>query len=127
MASQSALDAFAPVKPLPHVWNTAEHVKGLKSILNGYIPCPAIIPNLKAVIHAYETNAMPSSGTLYFKNGQMVSEEEGKKRGATVWVEVRSSTLWQSRSLTLAIFSEWAISDISVEIRWDEAQMGGQR
>lgn len=93
MASQSAIDAFAPVKALPFVWRREEHLQRLKNSLNEYCPCPEMLPNLRAVIHAYEMNAMPSSGIVYFKNGQMVSEEEGKKRGSMVWKEVRSSNL----------------------------------
>lgn len=91
MAYQKALDEFSPVKPLPFVFRPEERLQRLKKSLDEYCPCPEMLPNLRAVINAYETNAMPSSGTVYFKNGQMVSEEEGKKLDMMVWEEVRSS------------------------------------
>lgn len=48
-------------------------------------------PNLRAVIHAYETGKMPSHGTVYFKRGEMGSEAEANIRDTFVWTEVRSS------------------------------------
>lgn len=80
-ADQAVIDAFAPVKPLPFVWRPEERLQRLKNSLNEYYPCPEMLPNLRAVIHAYETKAMPSSGTVYWKNGVRVSEEEGLQRG----------------------------------------------
>jgi hypothetical protein len=42
---------------------------------------------------------MPSSGTVYFKRGEIVSEEEAAKQDAVVWAEVRPSKfshIWKS-------------------------------
>jgi hypothetical protein len=88
-------DLKFPVMPLPAVWDPAQRLQGLKDSLNqqspDYFHIEAILPNLRAVIKAYETGQMPSSGTVYFKRGEIVSEEEAANQDAMVWAEVRPS------------------------------------
>ena len=105
------LTYFSPVTPIPLVWDPVKRLEGLKKTLNDpedpmHHFVPRMIPNLRAVIHAYETNNMPSEGTVYFKHGRMVSEEEGQIRDTLVWVEVCSSQQppYRLKSLTMAIF-----------------------
>jgi hypothetical protein len=86
---------FSPCVPIPLVWDPVKRLRNLKDSLNPQSPhfcfIEGMIPNLRAVIHAYETGNMPSQGTVYFKRGQMMSEAEGKIRDTFVWEEVRSS------------------------------------
>lgn len=85
---------FPPAIPIPFVLTPAHRVRMLKETLNNpnhaiHIFVPRHIPNLIAVIQAYESNSMPSEGTVYFKDGKRISKEEADDPGSLVWTEVR--------------------------------------
>lgn len=88
------LQHFSPSMPIPLIWDPEHRLKRLKEALNPnclhYCSIEGMRPNLLAVIKAYEDKIMPSRGIVYFKNGQMINENEAKVRDSCVWVEVRS-------------------------------------
>ena len=55
------------IKPLSSVWKAGERLQRSKVFLKKYCPCPEMLPSLRAVIHAHETNVIPSSGNMYLK------------------------------------------------------------
>jgi hypothetical protein len=97
MDDNTPLTYFAPAMPIPFVWDRARHIQTLKDSLDpqspNYFFIEAMHPNIRAAIHAYETNQMPSRGMVYFKRGRMVSEQEAKNLDDLVWREVRCSLL----------------------------------
>ena len=93
MNDNTPLSYISPVCPIPRVWSATERLQVLRDCLNPASPrfffVQGMHDNIRACIAAYENNQMPSSGTVYFKGGRMVSEAEGQVRNTYVWVEVR--------------------------------------
>jgi membrane-associated HD superfamily phosphohydrolase len=82
---------------IPWVWDRARHIQTLKDSRDSQCPnyffIEAMHSNIRAAIHAYETNQMFSRGMVYLKRGQMVSEQEAKNLDDLDWREVRCSIL----------------------------------
>ena len=47
-----------------------------------------VVTSYETVIEAYETGKMSENGTVYFKNGEMVSKKEAKIHDALGWWEI---------------------------------------
>lgn len=95
--NDEALKKFCPVMPLPHVWDSAKRLQGLKESLDPksshYYFIDRMHPNMKAVIAAHETGKISNEGTFYLMRGKMVAESEADMRKDLVWTGARSSNL----------------------------------
>lgn len=77
--------------PIPLIYDVNTRLQDLKDYLkninNYFCRTEENKSNVRAVIEAYESGAMPDKGVVYFKRGRMVDAEEGRNRDSLVWEE----------------------------------------